>query len=117
MYYGRKISDERAETNEQPLGQLQQAIVEVGVGGRGSLNCWKYYRYYITGAESGMHERRLLNDLLANYNKLERPVINESEAVQLSFGLTLQQIIDVVSILLCSNPGLMKNIVLRNFFS
>ena len=64
-----------------------------------------------------MHERRLLNDLLANYNKLERPVINESEAVQLSFGLTLQQIIDVVSILLCSNPGLMKNIVLRNFFS
>jgi len=47
------------------------------------------------GAESGMHERRLLNDLLANYNKLERPVINESEAVQLSFGLTLQQIIDV----------------------
>ena len=44
-----------------------------------------------------MHERRLLNDLLANYNKLERPVVNESEAVMLSFGLTLQQIIDVVS--------------------
>jgi hypothetical protein len=54
-----------------------------------NLNC--------LGAESGAHERRLLNDLMANYNKLERPVVNESDAVSLSFGLTLQQIIDVVS--------------------
>ena len=54
------------------------------------------------GAESGIHERRLLTDLLDNsgYNKLERPVINESEAVVLSFGLTLQQIIDVVRFIL-----------------
>jgi len=37
----------------------------------------------------------LLEDLLAYYNKLERPVANESEAVVLTFGLTLQQIIDV----------------------
>ena len=29
--------------------------------------------------------------------QLERPVANESEAVVLTFGLTLQQIIDVVS--------------------
>ena len=43
-----------------------------------------------------MHERMLLDDLLAYYNKLERPVSNESEAVVLTFGLTLQQIIDVV---------------------
>ena len=34
---------------------------------------------------------------MANYNKLERPVVNESDAVVLTFGLTLQQIIDVVS--------------------
>ena len=37
----------------------------------------------------------MLEDLLAYYNKLERPVANESEAVVLTFGLTLQQIIDV----------------------
>ena len=49
------------------------------------------------GAYSGLHERMLLEDLLAYYNKLERPVANESEAVVLTFGLTLQQIIDVVS--------------------
>ena len=51
----------------------------------------------IIGAYSGLHERMLLEDLLAYYNKLERPVANESEAVVLTFGLTLQQIIDVVS--------------------
>ena len=44
----------------------------------------------------------LLEDLLAYYNKLERPVANESEAVVLTFGLTLQQIIDVVCRPLCN---------------
>merc|ERR1719245_1545885 len=42
-----------------------------------------------------MFERRLLNDLMEYYQKLERPVANESEAVQLKFGLSLQQIMDV----------------------
>lgn len=43
----------------------------------------------------GLHEKKLLNDLLDSYNVLERPVGNESEALVLSFGLTLMQIIDV----------------------
>ncbi|XP_043483930.1 neuronal acetylcholine receptor subunit alpha-7-like [Leptopilina heterotoma] len=43
----------------------------------------------------GYHEKKLLNDLLDAYNVLERPVGNESEPLQLSFGLTLMQIIDV----------------------
>jgi len=47
------------------------------------------------GILCGSGERRLLNDLMAYYQKLERPVANESEAVQLKFGLTLQQIMDV----------------------
>lgn len=46
---------------------------------------------------SGANERRLLNDLMAQYNTLERPVYNESEPLIVSFGLTLQQIIDIVS--------------------
>ena len=61
----------------------------------------------------GSAERRLLNDLMASYQKLERPVYNETEPVFsvtqkylasdkkylqviLKFGLTLQQIMDVV---------------------
>nr|BBE49564.1 nicotinic acetylcholine receptor alpha6 subunit 5 [Nilaparvata lugens] len=45
----------------------------------------------------GPHEKRLLNHLLNmdTYNTLERPVANESEALEVKFGLTLQQIIDV----------------------
>ena len=51
----------------------------------------------LVGAHSGGNERRLLNDLLEYYNMLERPVFNDSDAINLTFGLTLQQIIDVVS--------------------
>jgi hypothetical protein len=47
----------------------------------------------------GPHEKRLLHTLLDHYNVLERPVGNESEPLQLSFGLTLMQIIDVVSLI------------------
>ena len=32
---------------------------------------------------------------MSNYQKLERPVANETEPVILKFGLTLQQIMDV----------------------
>lgn len=48
-------------------------------------------------SHQGPHEKRLLNTLLGNYNTLERPVSNETEALSVRFGLTLQQIIDVVS--------------------
>lgn len=48
------------------------------------------------GSHQGPHEKRLLNNLLNNYNILERPVSNETEALSVRFGLTLQQIIDVV---------------------
>ena len=61
-------------------------------------------------ALSGTAERRLLGDLLEYYQKFERPVANEADAIQLKFGLsyitlwcyktnflglTLQQIMDV----------------------
>jgi hypothetical protein len=45
----------------------------------------------------GPQEKRLLGSLLSDYNSLNRPVLNESEALMLTFGVTLQQIIDVVS--------------------
>ncbi|XP_014616022.1 PREDICTED: neuronal acetylcholine receptor subunit alpha-7 isoform X2 [Polistes canadensis] len=46
-------------------------------------------------SHGGEHEKRLLNNLLSNYNTLERPVANESEPLEVKFGITLQQIIDV----------------------
>ncbi|XP_049820253.1 neuronal acetylcholine receptor subunit alpha-7 isoform X2 [Aethina tumida] len=49
----------------------------------------------LPGSQQGPHEKRLLNNLLGPYNVLERPVANESEPLEVKFGLTLQQIIDV----------------------
>lgn len=49
----------------------------------------------IPDSKLGPHEKRLLDMLLETYNVLERPVANESEALEVKFGLTLQQIIDV----------------------
>ena len=54
--------------------------------------------------------------LFSNYNKLERPVMNEAEAVVLSFGLTLQQIIDVVSHFQPWNLSLLHFYLKCNFF-
>jgi nicotinic acetylcholine receptor len=55
------------------------------------------YPFVFAESLQGPHEKRLLHTLLDHYNVLERPVMNESDPLQLSFGLTLMQIIDVVS--------------------
>jgi len=53
-----------------------------------------------TETVQGPNEKRLFNELFGvsrGYNRLERPVVNDSEALVVKFGLVLQQIIDVVS--------------------
>lgn len=55
---------------------------------------------FFLGVMAGYNEKRLLHKLLDHYNVLERPVANESDPLQLSFGLTLMQIIDVVSFII-----------------
>lgn len=44
-----------------------------------------------------MFQRKLYNDLMMNYNRLERPVLNDSAPIVVELGFTLRQIIDVVS--------------------
>ena len=41
--------------------------------------------------------KRLYDDLLSNYNKLVRPVVNVTDAVMVRLKLKLSQLIDVVS--------------------
>ncbi|EPB71123.1 hypothetical protein ANCCEY_09784 [Ancylostoma ceylanicum] len=41
------------------------------------------------------HERRLYEDLMRDYNNLERPVANHSKPVTVYLKVSLQQIIDV----------------------
>ena len=75
----------------------------VGAGSRGVIIVHDYPLYFPV-IVAGPHERRLINDLMRSYKNLERPVANESEAVVLKFGLTLQQIMDVVSSWPASHP-------------
>lgn len=49
-----------------------------------------------SGSLQGEYQRKLYKDLLANYNRLERPVVNDSASILVELGLTLLQIIDVV---------------------
>ncbi|XP_063076176.1 neuronal acetylcholine receptor subunit alpha-7 isoform X2 [Engraulis encrasicolus] len=49
----------------------------------------------ITGTWQGEYQRKLYSDLLSNYNHLERPVQNDSAAIEVRLGITLLQIIDV----------------------
>lgn len=46
----------------------------------------------------GEYQRKLYKELMENYNRLERPVLNDSSPIVVELGLTLLQIIDVVSI-------------------
>ena len=51
----------------------------------------------LDGARGGNPDaKRLYDDLLSNYNKLVRPVVNVSEAVTVRLKLKLSQLIDVV---------------------
>jgi len=49
----------------------------------------------LEGINGDPHEQRLLKDLLGNYDTMVRPVVNHSEALDVAFGITLQQVIEV----------------------
>lgn len=61
----------------------------------------------VNGAVAGNPDaKRLYDDLLSNYNKLVRPVVNTSDVLRVCIKLKLSQLIDVVSSLIslyCSN--------------
>ncbi|XP_026737384.1 acetylcholine receptor subunit alpha-like [Trichoplusia ni] len=42
--------------------------------------------------------KRLYDDLLSNYNKLVRPVVNTTDVLRVCIKLKLSQLIDVVSV-------------------
>ncbi|XP_023674173.1 neuronal acetylcholine receptor subunit alpha-7-like isoform X1 [Paramormyrops kingsleyae] len=51
--------------------------------------------FLFRGSLQGEHQRKLYKELMDNYNRLERPVLNDSSAILVELGMTLLQIIDV----------------------
>lgn len=89
--------------SNSPLSTLNFAIINSLILHDHSTSFQHYFPLSFSPTDSlqGYHEKRLLNHLLNNYNLLERPVANESDPLEVRFGLTLQQIIDVVSTKCC----------------
>ena len=54
-----------------------------------------YFSFYLE-ALADEHEYKLINDLLANYNVYARPSLDHRDATNVTFGLSLSQLIDVV---------------------
>jgi len=52
------------------------------------------FLFYFLG---GFHQKRLLEKLFRKYNPIERPVEKDTESLNVTIGLALQQIVDVVS--------------------
>ena len=50
------------------------------------------------GVHANPDAKRLYDDLLSNYNRLIRPVINHTEKVTVKLGVSLSQIVELVSI-------------------
>lgn len=57
--------------------------------------------HFATGGLANPDAKRLYDDLLSNYNRLIRPVGNNSDRLTVKMGLRLSQLIDVVSIVAC----------------
>lgn len=53
--------------------------------------------FVVTGCSGNPDAKRLYDDLLSNYNKLVRPVVNVTDALTVKIKLKLSQLIDVVS--------------------
>lgn len=63
-----------------------------------TLRAWILSALVVHGAVAGNPDaKRLYDDLLSNYNKLVRPVVNTSDVLRVCIKLKLSQLIDVVS--------------------
>jgi hypothetical protein len=53
--------------------------------------------FLVTSSQANPDAKRLYDDLLSNYNRLIRPVSNNTDTVLVKLGLRLSQLIDLVS--------------------
>lgn len=68
-----------------------------------SIRAWILSALMVHGAVAGNPDaKRLYDDLLSNYNKLVRPVVNTTDVLKVCIKLKLSQLIDVVSKTKCS---------------
>lgn len=62
-----------------------------------SWSVWLLCCGVVGGVEGNPDAKRLYDDLMSGYNRLIRPVVNNSDTLTVKLGLKLSQLIDVVS--------------------
>ncbi|XP_034475523.1 acetylcholine receptor subunit alpha-like, partial [Drosophila innubila] len=71
-----------------------------------SIRAWILSALMVHGAVAGNPDaKRLYDDLLSNYNKLVRPVVNTTDVLKVCIKLKLSQLIDVDAINLVDGTG------------
>ena len=58
---------------------------------------WFYMNFAVSGSNASKAEEALLKKLFEHYDVNARPVLNDSQNVTVKIGMTVSQIIDVVS--------------------
>lgn len=72
-----------------------------------TLRAWLLSALVVHSAVAGNPDaKRLYDDLLSNYNKLVRPVVNTSDVLRVCIKLKLSQLIDVVRVFFIHNCSL-----------
>ncbi|KAG7461649.1 hypothetical protein MATL_G00193360 [Megalops atlanticus] len=59
------------------------------------LGMYLWTSFFFKESLQGEYQRKLYKELMADYNRLERPVANDSAPILVELGMTLLQIIDV----------------------
>ena len=57
----------------------------------------------VTKVQPNPDAKRLYDDLLSNYNRLIRPVANNTDKITVKMGLKLSQLVDLVSQVSCNH--------------
>ncbi|XP_007890247.2 neuronal acetylcholine receptor subunit alpha-7 [Callorhinchus milii] len=70
-------------------------------------------KYMNIDSHQGEYQRKLYSELLKNYNRLERPVANDSQPLVVDLGIAFIQIIDVDE----KNQMLMTNVWLQMYWT
>jgi len=58
----------------------------------------------LVGVSANPDAKRLYDDLLSNYNRLIRPVINHTEKVTVKLGVSLSQIVELIILIIIYQP-------------
>ena len=75
-----------------------------GIGTRLLLSCAAAFLYLASNpATANPDAKRLYDDLLSNYNRLIRPVANNTDKITVKMGLKLSQLVDLVSTIVGSS--------------